>query len=86
MLYLPRGTVHQAVAQEGGSTHLTLSTYQNWTWGSLAACVVHTALDSQGEVRGKGVKGGLGSVTYVAEASRMHHVCIFFSSTDCIAL
>ena len=58
MLYLPRGTVHQAVAQEGGSTHLTLSTYQNWTWGSLAACVVHTALDSQGEVRGEGANGG----------------------------
>ena len=48
---MPRGTIHQAVAQEEGSTHLTLSTYQNWTWGSFAACVIHTVLDSQGEVR-----------------------------------
>ena len=51
VLYMPRGTIHQAVAQSGGSTHLTLSTYQNWTWANLATCMMHTALDSQGEVR-----------------------------------
>ncbi|GFH08325.1 JmjC domain-containing protein [Haematococcus lacustris] len=36
VLYLPRGTVHQAEAQEQGSAHLTISTYQNWNWGALA--------------------------------------------------
>jgi len=50
---MPRGTIHQAVAQTGGSTHLTISTYQNWSWANLATCMMHTALDSQGEV-GKG--------------------------------
>ena len=34
MLYLPRGTVHQAVAQTEDSSHLTLSTYQRWTLGT----------------------------------------------------
>ncbi|KAJ9531146.1 hypothetical protein QJQ45_000849 [Haematococcus lacustris] len=36
VLYLPRGSVHQAEAQEQGSAHLTISTYQNWNWGALA--------------------------------------------------
>ncbi|KAG1660597.1 hypothetical protein FOA52_003028 [Chlamydomonas sp. UWO 241] len=48
VLYLPRGTIHQAVAHDSGSTHLTLSTYQNWSWGNLAASVVTTALNVQG--------------------------------------
>jgi hypothetical protein len=30
VLYLPRGTIHQAIATDEGSTHLTISTYQNW--------------------------------------------------------
>lgn len=35
MLYFPRGTIHQADTPVGveHSTHLTLSTYQNSTWG-----------------------------------------------------
>lgn len=34
VLYLPRGTVHQAVAQTEDSSHLTLSSYQRWTLGA----------------------------------------------------
>ena len=47
VLYMPRGTIHQAVAQDRGSTHLTISTYQRWTWGDLAA----TVLQGAGQVR-----------------------------------
>jgi lysine-specific demethylase/histidyl-hydroxylase NO66 len=42
VLYMPRGTVHQAVAEggkEGGraaSAHLTLSTYQQWSYADWA--------------------------------------------------
>ncbi|GAX75760.1 hypothetical protein CEUSTIGMA_g3203.t1 [Chlamydomonas eustigma] len=76
VLYLPRGTIHQAVAQEGGSTHLTLSTYQNWTWGNFASTLIHTALEGQGEVEGVALpielrkslpKGFLGSTGLQAE-------------------
>jgi len=35
VLYLPRGTVHQARAQTQASSHVTLSTYQRWTYGRL---------------------------------------------------
>ncbi|XP_078449712.1 ribosomal oxygenase 2 isoform X2 [Lampetra planeri] len=37
LLYFPRGTIHQADTPAGGchSTHLTISTYQNNTWGDL---------------------------------------------------
>ncbi|MEW5298291.1 MAG: hypothetical protein WDW36_001432 [Sanguina aurantia] len=49
VLYLPRGTIHQAVAQESGdSSHLTLSTYQHWTVGSLAQHVFRAAAGVQG--------------------------------------
>lgn len=38
LLYLPRGVVHQALAQESGhSLHLTFSTYQRHTWRDLLA-------------------------------------------------
>jgi hypothetical protein len=38
LLYLPRGVVHQALAQEDGhSLHLTFSTYQRHTWRDLLA-------------------------------------------------
>ena len=57
MLYLPRGTIHQAVAQEEGSTHLTLSTYQRWTWGDLASSMLRTALESKGQVGAGGAEG-----------------------------
>lgn len=44
MLYMPRGTVHQAVAQDGTSVHLTISTYQKWTWGDLVVTVMEHAM------------------------------------------
>eukprot|EP00803_Ostreobium_quekettii_P009229 evm.model.scf_368.8 EVM.evm.TU.scf_368.8 scf_368:75707-77381(-) len=47
VLYVPRGIVHQAVAQDGASVHLTISTYQRWTWGDLAATVVQGAVMAQ---------------------------------------
>ena len=34
MLYLPRGTVHHAEAQSKACSHVTLSTYQRWTYGA----------------------------------------------------
>lgn len=40
VLYMPRGTIHHAVAGIQGSSHLTLSTYQHWTWGELAQRVL----------------------------------------------
>lgn len=44
VLYLPRGTVHQAVAGQGrqGSAHLTISTYQLWAYANLASHVIGT--------------------------------------------
>ena len=35
MLYMPRGTIHQAQAQQEDSVHLTISTYQRWTHAEL---------------------------------------------------
>lgn len=46
---MPRGTVHQAVAQEEASTHLTISTYQGFSYGVLAQAVLQTALEGQQE-------------------------------------
>jgi hypothetical protein len=36
VLYMPRGTVHQATAQTGDSSHLTISTYQRCSYADLA--------------------------------------------------
>ncbi|KAA6418069.1 MAG: bifunctional lysine-specific demethylase and histidyl-hydroxylase NO66-like [Trebouxia sp. A1-2] len=49
VLYMPRGTVHQAVAQQDASTHLTISTYQNFSVGTLAQAVLHSAMQGQEE-------------------------------------
>eukprot|EP00965_Chrysotila_dentata_P247353 6207694-Pleurochrysis_carterae.AAC.11 len=35
LLYLPRGFVHEAAADNSFSTHLTLSTYQRFSWSGL---------------------------------------------------
>ena len=35
VLYVPKGIIHQALAQNEDSVHLTISTYQRWTWGDL---------------------------------------------------
>lgn len=36
VLYLPRGTIHQATTQDEDSTHLTISTYQRYSWADLS--------------------------------------------------
>jgi len=51
-LYMPRGTVHQAVAVEGAdSDHLTISTYQRCSYADLATHVLQVK-------RGPGGGGG----------------------------
>ncbi|XP_078088687.1 ribosomal oxygenase 2 isoform X1 [Mustelus asterias] len=42
LLYFPRGTIHQADTPTGGShsTHITISTYQNNTWGDYLLDVI----------------------------------------------
>jgi hypothetical protein len=52
VLYLPRGTVHQAQAQDGESSHLTISTYQRWSYGDY--------LQVGGLEGGEGGEGGRG--------------------------
>lgn len=46
LLYFPRGTIHQAETPVGveHSTHLTLSTYQNLSWGDLLLDVFPSVL------------------------------------------
>lgn len=44
VLYMPRGTVHQAAAQAGFSTHVTISTFQNWSQLDLASIALREAL------------------------------------------
>lgn len=41
---MPRGTVHQAVAQTCDSAHVTISTYQSWSWGDVALQVLESTL------------------------------------------
>lgn len=49
-LYMPRGTVHQAVAVEGAdSDHLTISTYQRCSYADLATHVLQVGLSVQEE-------------------------------------
>uniref|UniRef100_A0A8C8RAJ8 Bifunctional lysine-specific demethylase and histidyl-hydroxylase n=1 Tax=Pelusios castaneus TaxID=367368 RepID=A0A8C8RAJ8_9SAUR len=42
LLYFPRGTIHQADTPPGGSysTHVTISTYQNNSWGDFLLDVI----------------------------------------------
>lgn len=44
VLYMPRGTVHQAMAQAGASTHVTISTLQRWSNLDLASATLREAL------------------------------------------
>jgi len=38
VLFLPRGTIHQATAQrDTHSCHVTISTYHHYSWGDLAS-------------------------------------------------
>ncbi|XP_031571088.1 ribosomal oxygenase 2-like [Actinia tenebrosa] len=47
LLYFPRGTIHQAVTPKGSghSTHLTISTYQQSSWGNLMSSILTDAID-----------------------------------------
>ena len=46
VLYLPRGTPHEATALPGeDSVHVTVSTYQRWTVGDLAAAVASSVME-----------------------------------------
>jgi len=49
VLYMPKGTIHQALAQNEDSVHLTISTYQQWTWGDLASAVLDETLSATSE-------------------------------------
>lgn len=40
VLYLPRGHVHEAHALEAGSSHVTISSYQQWSWKDLLDRVI----------------------------------------------
>lgn len=51
VLYMPRGTIHQATAQSADSCHLTISTYQRWTYGDLLARVLAAAAQESGGCR-----------------------------------
>ncbi|GAB4813452.1 hypothetical protein N2152v2_000498 [Parachlorella kessleri] len=44
VLYMPRGTIHQAKALNGHSSHLTISTYQRWAWADLMQYTISVAL------------------------------------------
>lgn len=40
VLFIPRGHIHEAVAQSEGSAHVTVSMYQQWTWMQMATSVL----------------------------------------------
>ena len=41
---MPRGTLHQAVAQEAASCHVTISTYQKWALADFAVALLQVAI------------------------------------------
>jgi Cupin superfamily protein len=46
MLYLPRGTIHEALAQSKFSTHITISVYQHYNVKKLLSNVIPRLLES----------------------------------------
>ena len=46
MLYLPRGTIHEALSQSQFSTHVTISVYQHYNMKKLLIHLVPRLLDS----------------------------------------
>lgn len=47
LLYFPRGTIHQAkTTSDGHSTHISISTYQQHTWGDFMDHAVRLAIDN----------------------------------------
>ncbi len=48
MLYLPRGTIHAATTDdESASCHVTISTYQQWSFATLAQHMLQTLTAGQ---------------------------------------
>ena len=60
VLYVPRGVVHQAAAEEAGSCHLTVSTYQHWTVGNLLGEVIKVRRRRAGRREERGLEGAGG--------------------------
>lgn len=46
MMYLPRGTIHEALAQSEFSTHITISVYQHYNMKKLLSNVIPRLLES----------------------------------------
>jgi len=46
LLYMPRGTIHEAMAQEELSSHLTISAMQGQNWGKLLQVAMEGALEA----------------------------------------
>jgi hypothetical protein len=48
VLYLPRGTIHAATTDdESASCHVTISTYQQWSFATLAQHLLQTLTTGQ---------------------------------------
>lgn len=45
VLYLPRGTIHEAISQDTFSTHVTISVYQKYNFKTLVGAVFEEALE-----------------------------------------
>lgn len=50
LLYLPRGTIHEAIALNSFSTHVTISVYQNYNMKALLSRVVLKTLEKASSV------------------------------------
>eukprot|EP01012_Entosiphon_sulcatum_P067305 TRINITY_DN9692_c0_g1_i1.p1 TRINITY_DN9692_c0_g1~~TRINITY_DN9692_c0_g1_i1.p1 ORF type:complete len:481 (-),score=93.82 TRINITY_DN9692_c0_g1_i1:8-1450(-) len=46
MLYLPRGVIHYAKTSEIHSLHMTVSTYQKWSWSDFLQTALPLAVDA----------------------------------------
>lgn len=49
LLYLPRGTIHQAECTDEHSLHVTISTSQRWTWADFLSASIVSAISSVAE-------------------------------------
>eukprot|EP00730_Choanoeca_flexa_P016067 TRINITY_DN7517_c0_g1_i3.p1 TRINITY_DN7517_c0_g1~~TRINITY_DN7517_c0_g1_i3.p1 ORF type:complete len:459 (+),score=112.68 TRINITY_DN7517_c0_g1_i3:42-1418(+) len=71
VLYFPRGQVHEAVASgEGHSTHVTISTYQEWSLATLMVNVLPTCITSMASEL-LSLRQGL-PVSYLRTAGQVH--------------
>ncbi len=79
MLYLPRGTVHHAAAQEVDSAHLTISTYQRWTHADLMQVWGHADLMHCGhEHAQRSIRQNVPVATiFLQEACKLCRPCLF---------